>query len=323
MMQITGSYKERFRYFGIVIRTSLLFFHQQRASMLAASASFYALLALIPLLLLNLRVIGLILGDIEEVKQRFFTAFSDFFPEISSEILLKVEHIISSLLFSAHRFTWLNLLILVLSALGFLNSLWNGIYLLTHERSTISWTRHLKGLVIIGVTTLLVSSMMVVLPLFSHLLAMLHNSMLLLFFERTIPGLESVVNALAPIFWYLDWLLNSNLIHGGALLIYFTLLYRWFYSWRISFRHSLFGAVAFVFTLVAGKNMLWIYLTWVGKDIVQNYGDFYLLFVGMLWIFLSSCSFFLGASVAHTADRVQKMSRESDQKLTPHSGETP
>ena len=296
---------ERLYYLFLVARHSVVFFHQQRASMLAASASFYALLALIPLLLLNLRIVGWILGDIEEGKQRFFAAIADFFPEISPEILARVESIISSLLFSAHSFTWLNLLILIFSSLGFLNSLWNGIYLLTYERSTISWTRHLKGLVIIGVTTLLVSFMMLLLPMLIRLMSLLHNSILVLFFERTLPGFEGIVNALAPIFWSLDWLLNSNLVHGGALVVYFTLLYRWFYSWRISFKHSLLGALAFVFTLVTGKNFLWFYLEWVGKDIIQNYGEFYLLFVGMLWIFLSSCAFFLGAAVAHTAYRVE------------------
>ena len=95
-----------------------------------------------------MRGIGYFLGNVNQTQKYLFILAGKFFPEVAPQLLVTLQGMIKGPLFAGTEFTILNFLVLGVSAITFLNSIWMGIYFITEDKSILSWKRILKGFVI-------------------------------------------------------------------------------------------------------------------------------------------------------------------------------
>lgn len=272
-------------------------FHQKKGTILASSASFYALISVVPFALLMVRGIGYFLGNLDKTQKYLFILGGQFFPEIAPQLLIKLQALIKGPLFAGSKFTLLNFVFLAISALSFLNSIWMGIYFITDDKSILSPWRILKGFVIIMMTLLMLGLVFILPPVIIFLIKFIQSNLLTQFIYDNFDFLRPALSYLMEINLKKSYWLNSNILHVIVLMTYFTVLYRWLFSWKINFKEAFMAAFAFSFSVFLGKSLFWIYIYYVRTSLMRNYGDLYTSVIGIIWLFLLMCFFFYGACV--------------------------
>ena len=272
-------------------------FHHKKGTTLASSASFYALISVVPFALLMVRGIGYFLGNLDKTQKYLFILGAQFFPEIAPQLLIKLQTLIKGPLFAGTKFTLLNFFFLAISALSFLNSIWMGIYFITDDKSILSPWRLLKGFVIIVMTLLMLGLIFILPPIIIFLIKFIQSNVLTQFIYDNFDFLRPALSYLMEINLKKSYWLNSNILHIAVLMTYFTLLYRWLFSWKINFKEAFMAASAFSFSVFLGKSLFWIYIYYVRSSLMRNYGDLYTSVIGIIWLFLLMCFFFYGACV--------------------------
>lgn len=276
-----------------------ILFYKKKGTTLASSSSFYALITVVPFALLMVRGIGYFLGDLGKTQKYLFIIGSQFFPEVAPQLLMKLQMLIKGPLFAGTKFTLLNFFVLLISTITFLNSIWMGIFFITDDKSILNWWKILKGFVIIGITLLMLSLIFLLPPVIITIAKFLQTNYLTRFiwdnFEVLRPFLKFVLKInLKKSYW-----LNSNFLHITVLITYFTILYRWLFSWKIRLHEAFVAALAFSFSVFIGKSIFWVYFYYLRTSLMRNYGDLYTTVVGVIWLFYLMCFFFYGACVCH------------------------
>lgn len=288
-----------------------LLFHEKKGTTLASSSTFYALITVVPFLLLLVRGIGYFLGHVNQTQKYLFRLGARFFPEVAPELLLTLQNMIKGPLFAETQVTVLNLLVLTISAITFLNSIWMGIYFITDDKSILSLWRILKGFVIIALTLGMFAILFLVPPLIITVVKFIQTNVITQFLYENIDILRPALTFLKQINLKKSYWLNSSFLHISILIIYFTILYRWLFSWRIQLKEAFVAALAFSSSVFLGKSLFWIYIYYVRGSLMRNYGDLYTSVVGVIWIFYLMCFFFYGACVCH----VYRERRESSKRM--------
>ncbi len=307
MDSITQFTKDGFRN---LYRGAILFYHK-KGTTLASSASFYALITIVPFALLMVRCIGYFLGNLDKTQKYLFLIGSQFFPEVAPQLLTKLQLLIKGPLFAGTNFTLLNFFFLAVSTITFLNSIWLGIYFITEDKNILSLWRILKGFVIIGMTLLMLGLIFILPPVIIYIIKFMQSNLITQFFYDNFEFLRPVMNFLLKVNLKKSYWLNSNILHIGILIVYFTILYRWLFSWKIQLHEAFVAAMAFSFSVFLGKSIFWIYIYYVRASLMRNYGDLYTSVMGVIWLFYLMCFFFYGACVCH----VYKEKRESRGEL--------
>lgn len=296
------------KYFDAVI-LGIKFFRQKRVSILAAASSFYIILAFIPLSLLLVRALGFAMGDLEETEGRLFEIFANIYPEINTQFILKVQKLIEGPLYATQKFTYLNLIFLIIASLSFTNSIWTGLAIITQDRAKSLWVR-LKSLLIISVTVIFLTITLLVSPFLRFMGELAKNNFVVSLIKKNFPGSEALLNYFAHIDLGVNFLVQTNLFPFILFLIYFTFLYRYFFHWKIKLKDAFFGALIFVSALSIGRFGFYIYFNTFRKALKNNYGDYYSFFVTLLWIFLVMSFFFFGACICHILEEKNKNLKE-------------
>ncbi len=281
-------------------------FINKRGSTLAAASTFYSLITIVPLFLLIIRVIGLLIGDMALTQDKLFSLGERFFPDVAPEILFKIKEIVHGPLFGETKFTMINFGLLIVTSLSFFNSIWNGLYLITDDKSYLALSKHFKGLLVIGVSIAFTGIALFIPALFHFLINVLQNNILVEKLTSEFPGIKPIVSSISYLNVGMGYLVKFNLLHAFLFLGYFTFLYRWFFSFKISFFESFKGSLLFVSTMIIGKNLFWIYMHYVRDGLISNYGDYYTVIVGIVWIYFVMCFFFMGACLCHKAVSVKE-----------------
>jgi membrane protein len=276
-----------------------LLFHDKKGTTLASSSTFYALITVVPFLLLMVRGIGYFLGNINQTQKYLFVLGSRFFPEIAPQLLLTLQSLIKGPLFAGKQFTILNFFILAVSTITFLNSIWMGIYFITEDKNILSLWRILKGFVIIGITLLMVTLIFLLPPAIIYIVKFIQTNMITQFFYENFDFLRPILTYIKKINLRKSYWLNSSALHVSILIVYFTVLYRWLFSWKIRWKEAFVAALAFSVSVFIGKSLFWIYMYYVRGSLMRNYGDLYTSVVGVVWLFYLMCFFFYGACVCH------------------------
>ena len=274
-------------------------FYDKKGTTLASSSTFYALITVVPFLLLIVRGIGYFLGNINQTQKYLFVLGSRFFPEVAPQLILTLQSLIKGPLFAGTQFTVLNFFALAISTITFLNSIWMGIYFITEDKSILSLWRILKGFVIIGITLLMVTMIFMLPPIIIYVVKFIQTNMITQFFYETFDFLRPALTFIKKINLRKSYWLNSSVLHGTILLAYFTVLYRWLFSWKIFWKEAFVAALAFSTSVLVGKSLFWIYMYYVRGSLMRNYGDLYTSVVGIIWLFYLMCFFFYGACVCH------------------------
>lgn len=287
------------RKLGTLFYQALVLFNNRRGTTLAAASTFYIIISIVPLTLLLIRLLGFVIGDLSRGSDEIFFYLEQFVPDVSPELFDKVKDLIAGPLFGGAHVTTINLVLLFLSSLSFFNSIWNGLYLITNDKTYLSFWKNVKGVVIIGMTIGLLCCSLLIPKALIWAVSSLQNNFVTDFIWDFFPILRP----------YVDWMRTFSVEKlrfftsmPFFLLIfvsYFTLLYRWFFSWKLPYFNSFIAALTFVLTLMMGKNLFWIYFLYVRENLVRNYGDFYTLIVGLMWLFLVMCFFYFGACLSH------------------------
>jgi membrane protein len=262
-----------------------LLFHEKKGTTLASSSTFYALITAVPFLLLTVRAIGYFLGNINQTQKYLF--------------VLSIQKIIKGPLFAGKQLTMINVVILLISSITFLNSIWMGIYFITEDKTILSPWRILKGFVIIAFTFLMVMAIFIMPPVIIYVVKMIQTNLVTQFFYDTFEILRPSIIYIKKINLKKSYWLNSSILHVSILIIYFTILYRWLFSWKIKFKEAFVAALAFSVSVFLGKSLFWIYIYSVRGSMIRNYGDLYTSVIGLVWLFYLMCFFFYGACVCH------------------------
>ncbi|MCK5882298.1 MAG: YihY/virulence factor BrkB family protein [Bacteriovoracaceae bacterium] len=274
-------------------------FSQRRGVTLAAASSFYILMTMVPLALLLLRVVGSFLGDIGQTEAHFFALVGGLFPQAAPEMVELLRKIISGPLFGNKGLTGFNVVILTFTSLGLVNSVWNGIFLITEDKTLLSWKNYLKGIVVIGMTAVLLVCAFALPPFILLVISVIKSNTILTYLSGVVPNFDYVVQSINWLSWWATYLVKSNLFYGTILLVYFTFLYLWFFNWKLKLKGAVLGAFTFVVSLVVGKWAFVVYFQYARTNLVANYGDYYTFIVGLMWIFLVMCFFFFGMCLCH------------------------
>jgi membrane protein len=284
-------------------------FFKKHGVTLASSSSFFAIITSIPFFLLTIRGIGYFLGNIGRTQKYLFILGERFFPDVAPELLLQVQALIKGPLFTDQHFTFINFMFLTLSTITFLNSIWKGISFITDDHSLVSFWKILRGFVIIGITLLMLGMIFILPPIIIYIIKFIQTNMITQFFFDNFDFLRPVLTLVKTINLKKSYWLNSNVLHISIVLIYFTWLYRWLFSWKINLKEAFVASLAFSVSVFIGKYLFWIYIYYVREGMIKNYGDFYTSILGLIWLFYLMCFFFYGACVCqvYSKKRLQKL----------------
>ena len=272
-------------------------FYKKKGTTLASSSSFYALITIVPFALLMVRGIGYFLGNLEKTQKYIFLLGAEFFPEVAPQLLMRLQVLIRGPLFAGTNFTLLNFFFLAVTTITFLNSIWMGIFFITEDKAILSPWRILKGVVIIGMTLLMFGLVFILPPAIIFVIKFLQTNALTQFFYKNFDFLRPLINFVLQFNLKKSYWLNSNFLHISILIIYFTELYRWLFSWKVRFHEAFVAAIAFSLSVLLGKSIFWIYVYYVRTSLMRNYGDLYTSVMGVIWLFYLMCFFFYGACV--------------------------
>lgn len=272
-------------------------FFNKKGMTLASSSSFYALITVVPFVLLMIRGIGFFLGNLARTQKYLFVLGARFFPEIAPDLLIKLQAMIKGPLFAESHFTLLNFFFLAVSTITFINSIWMGVYFITEDKKVLSMWRILKGFAIIGLTLLMIGLIFILPPIIIYLLKILQNNVLVQFLWDNFDFARPLLSTIMKINIKKSYWLNSDILHLSVILVYFSILYRWLFNFKISWKESFVASLAFSVSMFIGKYAFWLYLTFVRSGLIRNYGDFYTSVVGVIWLFYLMCFFFYGACV--------------------------
>lgn len=276
-----------------------ILFYRKKGMTLASSASFYALITFVPFALLMVRGIGYFLGNLDKTQKYIFLIGSQFFPEVAPQLLTHLQTLIKGPLFAGTNFTLLNFFFLSVSTITFLNSIWMGIFFITDDKSILSLWRILKGFVIIGMTLLMLGLIFILPPVIIATIKFLQSNAVTHFFYDNFDFLRPMMNFVLKVNLKKSYWLNSNILHITILIVYFTELYRWLFSWKIKLHEAFVAAMAFSLSVFLGKSIFWVYIYYVRTSLMRNYGDLYTTVMGVIWLFYLMCFFFYGACICH------------------------
>lgn len=277
--------------------TALKLFNDKGGTQLAAAASFYAILTFVPFVLLMIRLIGWIFGDMEKIHNLIFSIGRDLFPNAAPGFLENVQQMLKGPLFGGASFTIINFCILLISSLSFFNAIWSGLYVISRDKTYQSIKRHLMGVLLIVLTVVFLIVTFSVHPILIFVIkALQHNSVVDFLYENSdkLRGVIAFFKSLKP---ENTFLLRADLLHFVVFFLYFTTLYRWFFHWRLAMKSAFLASASFVALMLMGKNLFWVYFFYVRETLKANYGDFYTTIVAIIWVYLVMCFFYYGVSL--------------------------
>lgn len=285
-------------------------FNEKNGTTLASSSTFYVLITIVPFLLLTVRGIGYFLGNINRTQKYIFVLGGHFFPDAAPQFLHSLQNMIKGSLFAGTQLTLINFFFLAISTITFLNSIWMGIYTITEDKNALLTWKILKGFVIVGITFIMVMILFLIPPLIIYIIKFVQTNLMTQFFYENFDFLRPFFVYVKTINLKKSYWLNSSFLHISLLIIYFTFLYRWLFSWKIQMKEAFIAALTFSLSIFFGKSLFWVYVYYVRAGLMRNYGDLYTTILGIIWIFYLMCFFFYGACIC----QVYRQRREGSHK---------
>lgn len=256
-----------------IITESLKLFFLKTADFFAAAFSFYAPLALIPLIYISIRIVGLLYG--EEVTTKIITDWGSVF---GAELLLVIKAAVSNLsiasstsnspVFGVVLFSGVCILAFNVLGSGF-QTLWG-----VSRFGFANWIRRsLRSLLFIFI---------------------------LQFYLTLIIGFEIFLSA---------YEVRLDLLFGSLFLffittLFFVILYRWLTSTPPSWAGCIYGGTVGSLLLVGARSLVDFYL--FTNPVLSFYGGAGLILVLLVWLYILSSLTFFGATVATVYDKMTK-----------------
>src|SRR5690606_15524849 len=131
--------------------------------------------------------IGFVFGDMSGALDKVFLVAESLFPKMTSEFLFTIKELVRTALFGSVKLTLINFVFLLIGSLSFVNSLWTGVYLLTMDRTFLSWRNYVRGVVLLGVSSLFVVALFLIPSMFVSLVNFIKNSFIVTSVLETLP----------------------------------------------------------------------------------------------------------------------------------------
>ncbi|MCR9203810.1 MAG: YihY/virulence factor BrkB family protein [Halobacteriovoraceae bacterium] len=286
--------KSYWELYSRLYKKAALLFWDKKANQLAASSSFYVILTVIPFILLVTRLVGFFIGDIDQVQQVIFGMSKEAFPEVAPEVLFKIKNIVKGPLFGGASFTFVNFLILTISSLSFFNSIWSGLTTLSENKSHTLLVSHLLGLAVIAFTVFLVIVVFSLQPLILFGAKVFKYNVLVDTIYTNFDWSHGLIEYLRSVDETIFFPVKNNIVQFILFFFYFAALYSWLFRWEIKKRDAFLASATFVFLMILGKSLFWVYFFTLRGRLIESYGDYYTIVVGALWVYLMMCFFYFG-----------------------------
>lgn len=308
--------KSYWEHYSLVYKRATMLFWRKSANQLAASSSFYVILTVIPFILLVTRLVGFFIGDIDQVQQLIFGMSKEAFPEVAPEVLLKIKSIVKGPLFGGASFTFINFLILTLSSLSFFNSIWSGLTTLSEDKSHTLLVSHLLGLAVIAFTVLLVIFVFSLQPLILFGAKIFKYNVLVDAIYSNFDWSHGLIEYLRSVDETIFFPVKNNIFQFFLFFFYFSALYSWLFRWQIKKREAFLASATFVFLMILGKSLFWVYFFTLRGRLIESYGDYYTIVVGALWVYLIMCFFYFGICLCvELLKKPDKRTQETPEQL--------
>jgi len=265
----------------ILVR-SLIDFLRDDGLMLAASMSYFTMMAIVPFCLFVITLFGYLLGHYPEFYKFFLSRLMNFFPEVTREISQDISKLIS--------FKGLGKVGLVLYGLlsyqvfASYESALNAIFKVKKKRRFI-----FSVLISLSVVTLIIALLLMsfaatsIIPLLKAL-------------SPFLPGLKIGKITQFIIRFILPFIM---------VLFIMTMLYILIPKTRITFSDAFRGAIfTTVFLEIAKHIFTWYVISVV--ELGKIYGPLTAFFSFLLWVFYSSSIFLIGAEIVHNSVTARK-----------------
>jgi len=282
----------------IVIKAFRRFF-QQRGTTLAAASSFYFLLTVVPTALLLVRAVGLIFGDLSTALDQVFLVAQNFFPNLAGGFLITIRELVQTALFGSVNITIVNFIFLIIGSLSFVNSLWTGVYLITEDRSYLSWRNYLSGLSLLGFSSIFVFLVLMIPVLTLWFINFIKTNSFILAIYEAIDLPRQLLLQITLLDFDSNFLIKSDYFALTLFVLYFTYAFRQIFKSNLAWKHALISAITFSSGVFILKKVFWLYLQTLKESLLSNYGKAYTLVLGALWIYLLMCFFFFVVSLAN------------------------
>ena len=272
---------------------SLILFNEKRGAVCAAGCSFFALISVVPLFLLVIRVVGWLIGNELQTLEQLIAGLNTIFPNIDIDVFDRLKRLLQGPLYATKSFTFFNLVLLTFSSLSLFNHIHSGLYLMTEEKRYLSLGMRIQGIVLIGFIISFVTFSLSVPVIIKAVIELLSKNWIMDFLWEYLPISRGMISWFASLGPQSGLFFKSQIFHGISFWLGFFFFYRWLFGWRrTGAKAALLSSGVFVFLILGLKYGFWIYFSEARAGLIQNYGDYYTIIVGMIWLFLAMCFFF-------------------------------
>ncbi len=269
-------------------------FHKKGGMSLAAASTFYVAITVVPLLLLFLRLLGLFMQDVINLLESLFTLALKFFPDLAPHMALALKDVVKNALFAQQKFTVLNLFILGWSGMAYFNSLWRGLYVITDDQSMMSFWNYVRGMMLIATSVLFMSLVLVVPPAVQIVIEFLTTNPLVNALREAFPMVHQLLAPITKYRFSSEAMIKSQLGALSLFFIYFIFLFRGLFNYKVTYKSAALGSLAFMIGLTISRSIFWIYMRYVREGLIRNYGDYYTLILGLVWVYFVMGLFYFG-----------------------------
>lgn len=284
-----------------VYKNALSLYSLKRGTTLSAASTFYLIISLIPLILLLFRFAGLMISDLLLEEKQIILFIQGLFPQTDDLISKGIGSFISSHLLAQAKFSIMNSLFLFFTGFSFLNSIWNGLYILTENKENINIKKYLKGVLILGTTFLLIFSFLVLPTLVHSIFETIRRSLLSQVVASQVPALSELHIAIKTMGVGFFSFYDSILFIGFGLVVYFTIFFKFTFSGVVSYRNSFYGAFTFILGVALLRQFFSMYLNYVRSSMILHYGDYYTVILSLMWVFFLMNIFYFSSCVTHSS----------------------
>ncbi len=260
------------RYPAVILR-SFVDFLRDDGLMLAASISFFTMMALVPFCLFLVTLFGYVLGENREFYQFFLSKLVGFFPKITSEITEELKRIITYK--GIGKFTLVLYSMISFGLFAALEKSINTIFRSKEKRPFL-----VSLILSVVIVTCVMSALFISFGTASAVSMLKH---LREFFPGCEPGRVSG--------FLLRFVVPLLLVFLVVLTLYWVLPRK-----KVKPAHALSGALFTALFLDAAKHLFTFYVVRVAR-LGTIYGPLSAFVIFLLWVFYSSCIFLIGAEM--------------------------
>ncbi len=270
-------------YKNILISTKKKF-EDSNVITLASSSSFFFILTFVPTVLLLVRLLGSVLGENSQSLSIISKYISFLVPQNVQGVVPMIKNIIQKPMFASGSYTFFNLVFLAVSSLGFFNSIWRNLTIITEDSSYNTVKKYVKGLgaMLIAFAFLLITFFF---PMISNgLFSIMESTPIMKILETLkIVSLIETIDLLMTRFDYISYILIS---------IFMIILFKYILFSKVKTKSAAVGAILFTISLALIKSSFYLYANLVSQGLLKNYGASYIIVLMYIWVFVAMVLFY-------------------------------